>query len=192
MPCTEEGDNSLTDKANVFKPRPVLSMTGCNGKPEDVREGVCERVSVCDVDCEREPVWEGDLVRVGVLDCVCVGVTEAVIVGDCVRVSDGVSVAEGEPLKEAVPLPVEVSLGVEDELGDADELREPESVCDDVFDIDGVPLDVGEKDGVPEIVPEMLGDCDGLVLCDGETEGVSDDEGVCEKLWDGDCVADID
>lgn len=38
----------------------------------------------------------------------------------------------------------------------------------------------------------MLGDCDGLVLCDGETEGVSDDDGVCEKLWDGDCDPDID
>lgn len=144
MPCMEEGESSLTDDANVFKPFPVLSMTGCNGKPDDVREGVCERVSVCDVDCEREPVWEGDLERVGVFDCVCVRVTEGVMVGDCVRVSDGVSVAEGEPLNEAVTLLVKVSLGVDDELGVAEELREPDSVCDEVFDTDGVPLDVGE------------------------------------------------
>jgi len=34
----------------------VLSMTGCRGKPDDVRLDVCVRVRVVDVDCVREEV----------------------------------------------------------------------------------------------------------------------------------------
>lgn len=112
-------------------------MTGCKGKPDDVRDADCERVRACDADCDRDPVCEGDFDGVGVPDCVCVRVTEGVVDWDCERVPEDVwegvgawlydDVVVGVLLGVLLELPDKLPLGVADELRVADVLREADA-----------------------------------------------------------------
>ena len=63
-----------------------------------------------------------------------------------------------------------------------------DTLCEGVSDV----LGVAEPDGVVLGVAATLGDCEIVPLNEGVFEGVSVDDGVCEKLWDGDCEFVID
>ena len=122
----------------LLKREPVLSKTGCSGKPERVWEGVCVRVrvSVCVID--RDPVGLGVLVSVGVNDEV------ADLVIDCVRDGeaepDGVPDVLGVPVGELVRVFVCDCVDEGDVVGEAvdDWLGVPVTVCEAVAVSDGV------------------------------------------------------
>ena len=50
---------------NIF---PVLSMIGCSENPEGVRDGDCERVTLCVCVCEAVIVVDAEVVGLGVND----------------------------------------------------------------------------------------------------------------------------
>ena len=83
-----------------------MSNTGCRGKPEGVRDGLRERVCVCDAD------W----LRLCVTDRVPVPVRVFVAVKERVPVCVGEELGDG--VKEVVMEPVCVKVGVPLPLGD--------------------------------------------------------------------------